>query len=649
MMPIIPPRTALGETRQVRGILFATAIVTSLLWGCASAGAVMAAGGAIGHATRLPEVFFDGVRFAAAVTGLSVATIRMWRRRYAYSVQRVGLWLEERIPGLEYALVTVLDPHMPPDPVLRERMESRIRAVNLPEVALRVAVPAYARVAVTVLVVAFLLARVMPLSATNRPAFEPSTGSGSTKTVRRLVGLSVHISPPAYAHAPSVDMTNPSTITALVGSTITIRGPGTPDGLVAPFPVRSSAGGWAIAFPMPRDAAPLQLSDTPDSRVIALLPRPDEPPAVVLSLPSSDTLYRVAPKTIVLEAKATDDIGLADGWFECIISTGESEGNFKSITDTIGRAKFSDSRTGAMHAVFSVTLAPGSQLSIRALARDGNTVTGPGVGSSETRTIRIARPGEYDSLAIAPAAPPILDKALMSQRMLVMQTEALVAKRKRLDHAHWVSEATRLAGIQEALRQEVDDILNGSSADSSGEREDVDAARGGAGAITGTRERTYFQAAYQAMTDAARALGVALPDTALPPERRALSALDSARVMNRLYLRGTPPTIVVNTARVRLAGPAGGPSADTAAPARRSPSPRADSLRAIVLRYIEGSTPRSDSLSLLQVAAAPIDTALATALGEAAAARDNARLREALLRVRRVAVPRAKVTPGLAP
>jgi hypothetical protein len=651
MTTLIPLRTAIGETRQVRGILFATAIVTSLLWGCASAGAVMAAGGAIGHAAHLNDTYFDAIRFVAAVSGLSVATIRMWRRRYAYSVPRVGLWIEERVPTLRYALVTALDPQVADDPTVRQRLEAIVRTVNLPEVALRVAVPAYARVAVAVLVIAFLLARVMPLRATNTGlASEPSAESArSTGAVRRLVGLAVHVTPPAYAHERPVDLTDPSTITALVGSTITIRGPGSPDGLVAPFEVRASAGGWAVAFPMPREALALRLADGSDSRVVALLPIVDAPPSVVLALPAGDTTYRTAPKTIVLVAKATDDIGLAEGWFECIISTGQTEGNFKSVTDTLGRVKFSATRTGSLRATFSLALTPGSQLSIRALARDENTVTGPGVGSSDTRTIRIARPEEYDSLAIAAAAPPILDKALMSQRMLVMQTEALIAKRKRLDHAHWVSESVRLAGEEDRLRQEVDDILNGTGADSGGEREDVDAAKGGAGVVTGSRERQYFQVAYQAMTDAARSLAVALPDTALPPERLALSALDSARVMNRLYLRGTPPTIVVNTARVRLAGPPGGPTSDTAAPARRTGGPRADSLRAMVLRYIEQPSPRSDSLSLLQVAAAPVDTALAAALGDAAGARDSVRFRAALLRARRAALVRPTVTSGLGP
>ena len=70
---------------------------------------------------------------------------------------------------------------------------------------------------------------------------------------------------------------------------------------------------------------------------------------------------------------------------------------------------------------------------------------------------------------------------------------------------------------------------------------------------------------------------------------------------------------------------------------------------AMVLRYIEQPSPHTDSLSLLQVAAAPVDTALARALGEAAAARDNTHRQVALLQVRRLAIPRPRVTTGLTP
>jgi hypothetical protein len=634
--------TVLSETRQVRNILFVTAIVTSVLWGCATAGAVMVAGGALGHAWHRSDMYFLWVRFGAAVAGLSVTAIRIWRRRFNSSVARVGLWVEERRPQLHYALVTTLDPAVQANPVLRQPLESAVGAINLPEIALRAAVPAYVTAAVFVLVIAFLLSLVMPLSATDAGSGGAATVSARNVAAASLFsGLRAHVTPPLYAHQAAVDLDNPSTITALVGSTITLR----------------RRDGWTRTLPMPREPTALELAAGAEHRVIALVPRADEPPTVVLDGPRADTTYRVAPATIVLEAHATDDIGLADGWFECIISTGQSEGNFKSVTDTVGRVRFAATRTGALRLTLplgNLGLIPGTQLSIRAIARDGNTVTGPGVGSSDTRTLRIARPEEYDSLAIAAAAPPILDKALMSQRMLVIETEALVARRTRIDHAHWVSESVRLGNEEERLRQEVDDILNGAATPDSegevGEREDVDASKGAGGATTGHREHGFFQMAYQAMTDAASAFAVGLPDTALPPARRALGALDSARVMNRLYLRGTPPTIVVNTARVRLAGPPGGPTADTAQPAPRTPSPRADSLRAVVLRYIERSSPTPDSLSLLQVGALAADSALASALGDAAAAfRAHRDTLAALVRVRRAAAPRPSVTSGLAP
>jgi hypothetical protein len=650
--------TARSETKRVREILFATAIVTSILWGCATAGMVLAAGGWLGHAAHLSDTYFNWMRFAAACTGLSFATIRFWRRRHAHSLSHVGLWVEERVPRLQYALVASLDPELPLDSPLRPPLEAVVEKVNLPGVALRAAVPAYIRAALLVLIVAVAVSDVMPLEAVDRTAANgpPATNPASTTHGgRRLAGWSVHIVPPAYAHARPTDLTDPSTIAALVGSTITLRGPGSPDGLSAPMPITAAANGWQAVFPMPRDPTVVRFTDGAASRVVALVPRADEPPTVLLELPRADTTYRTPPKAIVLEARATDDIALADGWFECIVSTGETEGNFKSTTDTVAHVTFHGTRTGVMRATLSLPLAAGMQLSIRAIARDGNDVTGPGVGTSDTRTLRIASPQEYDSLAVAAAAPPELDKALMSQRMLVMKTEALVARRARMDHGHYVSESVRLGDTQAQLRQEVDDILNAAPASDSGgegepgERDDIDASKGGAGVATATHERGFFQVAYQAMTDAARSLAVGLPDTALPPERTALAALDSARVMNRLYLRGTPPTIVVNTARVRLAGPAGGPTADTAAPAVRSASPRADSVRTIVLRYIEQPVVRADSLSLLQVATLSVDTALATALGDAAAARDSVHLREALARVRREAAPVPRVTPGLGP
>ena len=71
-------------------------------------------------------------------------------------------------------------------------------------------------------------------------------------------------------------------------------------------------------------------------------------------------------------------------------------------------------------------------LQLRAVARDANDVSGPGLGSSETRAIRVARAGEYDSVSVDPAPPGEPEGQVLSQRMLINLTEALERRRPSL-------------------------------------------------------------------------------------------------------------------------------------------------------------------------------------------------------------------------
>jgi hypothetical protein len=59
----------------------------------------------------------------------------------------------------------------------------------------------------------------------------------------------------------------------------------------------------------------------------------------------------------------------------------------------------------AVISIDSLGLKPGDIVHLRAVARDANDVSGPGIGVSETRSIRIARSDEYDSVAVDAAAP----------------------------------------------------------------------------------------------------------------------------------------------------------------------------------------------------------------------------------------------------
>ena len=97
-------------------------------------------------------------------------------------------------------------------------------------------------------------------------------------------------------------------------------------------------------------------------------------------------------------------------------------------------------------------------LHIRAIVRDRNNVTGPGVGTSDTRTLRIARTDEYDSVAVDPAPPPRRKNAL-SQRMLLMMAQALEQKRTKISHGTLVGESRAIAVDQTRLRKRIGEIV----------------------------------------------------------------------------------------------------------------------------------------------------------------------------------------------
>jgi hypothetical protein len=128
--------------------------------------------------------------------------------------------------------------------------------------------------------------------------------------------------------------------------------------------------------------------------------------------------------------------------------------------------------------------------------------------------------------------------------------------------------------------------------------------------------------AFNAMWDAERRLGVSEPRQALPHMRAALDAIQRARAAERIYLRGRPPRIVLDVARIRLTGKTEGID-----PATRSP--RASALNALLARrarfasvvdMLTSAPPLPaaiDTLVLMRVDALGESPALAAALGAA--------------------------------
>ncbi|MGZ8379295.1 MAG: hypothetical protein ACXW0Z_18885, partial [Gemmatirosa sp.] len=493
-------------------------------------------------------------------------------------------------------------------------------------------------------------------------------------------------------------------VAALVGSALVVEGAGdagrvratlvTPDsgaGTTRAVSVRATGDRWRVALPMPARAVILRLDatvgDAARARLVALEPRPDLPPRVALRAPVRDTVLREGRGTLPLRASLDDDLGLADGAFEYIVSSGEGE-SFTFRAGRVGAAQLANARRGALAAsrdLATLSLKPGDVVHLRAVARDGRpgrrapspvdtasartvgeAVTPPppdeALGVSETRALRIARVGEYDSVAVEGAPPPAVDTTAIGQRMILQLTEALVARaqarRAPLPRATVVTEARKLAADQARLRRRVGDAVFARIGEGEGEHAHFDgdghqhgqgeqlpqltpeqllaaadrATNSASAAATPEAAESPVLAvnkplleAYNHMWDAGRALEIGEPRNALAPMRRAIAALQRARAAERIYLRGRPPTVVVDVNRVRGAGRVSGDTLPLAArmprtpldPAARARAATLDRALALIGRGGDDARAGADSLAILRVRALGEAPALATALGEA--------------------------------
>jgi len=612
---------AIAAVRRVRAALATIIVVQGLLAG--------AAVGVLVASVRGGEV-------VAVAVGLLAAAGVVWRSRAVFSLEGAALWVEERDRALQYALVTAVDPRY------RGHRAPAYEGALLRRAALRAIGSALGALVLAI--------GIRTLAITHRgmrfDRARAATAPGRERPVSRLTPLVAHVAPPAYSHVPGRDVREPTSIASLVGTMVTLRGPGDTAGLRASVGARALsvvADGdthWQAAVSMPATATVVRLSDRGTDRLVVLSPIPDAPPTVELVAPARDSTMRAAHGTVPLVARASDDIGLADGYFEVIVSAGEEEtGGVQGHTFTIARTSFHDVRSASLGgglALDSLRLNPGDVVSIRAVARDGNTVSGPGVGTSDTRTLRVATKEEYDSIAVEGAPPPGADSSYMSQRLIVLATQDLLrrmGRRPPVARDTVVKFARRLGEREQRLKDKVYTLLYGGDQ--------------GGGEAMPVAERVLFDTAYHAMNDASMSLAIAEARGALPRELVALAALDSVRKMqHRLYLRGQPPTIVVNTARVRMTGterPDAGP---------RTPAVPTDSVSRRLARQLAviGRLPVvaiGDSLALMQVAAYGVSPALAAALGDAATAtRGGQDPTPAMARARRMLAGPVRVDTG---
>jgi hypothetical protein len=625
--------TAVERVARTQRLLGGAAIIQAVGWGLAVVFGIL---GLISFAALVfPRLEQDGsAHFAIALAaGAIVATALLWRSRFFSSQSRVALWIEERIPTLEYSLVTAMEHAGSPFSL---GMEERIEREEVGRVTVR-ALRRTVSNAVGALAIGALLLYISPSAAFGRAGLFPNLGASRSGPKgplgSRLAVISARVTPPQYTGERPTELNDPSSIPALVGSRIVIIGEGSASGISGALPGNSlqasqSDAGWTISLVMPGKPAALTLKDRTHERIVVLDPRADAPPKIALTSPTKDTTLRSAQIVINLDATATDDIGLRGAYFEYLITTGSGE-IFNARTVTTPIVSFGGSRRGSIRAALdlaSLKLKQGDVVSIRAIAQDGNTLSGPGTATSDTRTFRIARAEEYDSVAVDPGAPLPVDTAAVSQRMLIMMTEKLVKEKKAITRQELVRRSGEIGDLEDRIRKRVEEILYELEGGGEEAGEEVGTPPDPSKTLEGEEsdqvrsvQNPDLSEAFNALWAAVRSLQIAEPDSALPPMRVALKALDRARLANRLYLRGMPPKVVVDIARVRMSGK------DKGSASTRTPRTPQDSVRVNLERRFSDavelivSKPQEAvrAFTLMQVEALTVSPQVASALGEA--------------------------------
>jgi hypothetical protein len=618
------------------------------------------------------------------VVAAALLAVRGWRVVRGPSSRRLALRAEEELPQLEQYLTTALDAPAGGAGVsaaFRARAEERLRllepAARVPY-RVRRTVAAAAGAALALLLVAGLGGPAQVWERWLRPSDVAAADSFGAREARgdlppelrgavRLEGLRWRVVPPSYTGLPETEYGDVATLRALPGSRIELRAASPPPGVRAapqvvggPSLTPAVAGaGWSAGWTLSAGNRGVVIEllggdDVLARRVVPIVPLEDRPPEVRLHAPAGDMVVASATGTVRLRATARDDFGVDRFHLTWIHTSGSGE----SFTFREGEWQWQAATTaaGAVSGDYVLDLAatgmqPGDVLHVRAAARDGNHVTGPGEGVSNTRVIRVARAGQEAEITTLIGFPLEGESdPVLSQRMIILMTEQLRDRRARLTRPALLHGSTEIALEQLRLRSRVgEEVFVRLSAEEEGpsppagfrlrelpgqvaqaeaagahaghdhaparrtpppgmtEAERMAELLAAASRATGTSspdEGAHFHdqspimsmnptklAAFNAMWAAERELRQGELDAALVHEYRALDLMQQLREADRVFVRGRQRVAPIDVGATRGTG-----RLRDAAPAARSAAPPAPGLRDVVAEVdatLEGLRSRS--------------------------------------------------------
>ncbi|MEX2270273.1 MAG: hypothetical protein WD690_02290 [Vicinamibacterales bacterium] len=562
----MPPEQRIAHfLLQARRRLQAIAVARAAAAGCLAGALYISVRAAFGAGRR---------ELIAAAAAAALLALLIWIVRRATAGPAIEI--ERRTPALRNTLVTseeLLRDRASAKPHIRELVfadtASRLDRIDLREIV-QARRPVLAAAACVAALAGSLMFGLTRPEAAIGTGFRPRIGPSGLPTID---AIEVVITPPPHTRLASRRVNNPERLEIIEGSHVSLRVEARAEEVTLAAGERrqsmanDATGGFTAAVTI---AAEAFLSLTPATnvdgprRLIPLSVIPDRPPAVRIDEPGRDLFLAAPDRDIPLRLTAQDDFGVSALTLAYTKVSGSGE-TFEFIEGTLPVSLTRVSaRAMSGRAVIrpaALGLATGDLLVYRAVARDSHPSRGP--TDSDAFVIEIVSPSE--ALAEGFSIDDQRDTYALSQQMVILKTERLIAARRTKPAQAIAEEASMIAAEQRRVRAEFVFMMGGEVEDEEVEAEqshEIDEGR------EQNRGRRDLLAAIRSMSDAAALLMRPDLDKALAAERRALEALQRALTRSRYILRVLALRERIDDAR-RLSGDrrdAAGWRRDTASP-----------------------------------------------------------------------------------
>jgi hypothetical protein len=398
----------------------------------------------------------------AAVVLACVVAVAV-RRARAYDWTWLARRLDAAVPAFEDSTALVLAP--PADAALtnlqrlqRERVRSRLGTAAIPDLR-----PPWPRRAIAACAGVALGVVALAIAPTFIPSRTPASREDTGATAIRAATIT--IAPPAYTHVDAHDghtLDAKAPAGSLLTWAITLDRAAQSAALVfhdgERLALRADGETWRGERKLDESAlyrieleGTAPLAGDPLHRLEAVA---DRAPELTVRAPTQTLEVIDAPrKTWELAFDATDDYGLG----AATLSISHTQGSGEQIAVTTSEFTLQgegDARTRSFHHVLDLEalgFAEGDDVIARIAVAD-NREPDPDVASSPSYILRWRPPAAPESAGMEGVVRRVMPAYFRSQRQLIIDTEALIEERPRLDEHEYSSRADELGVDQKILR-----------------------------------------------------------------------------------------------------------------------------------------------------------------------------------------------------